>query len=108
VRGFALTVPGNPLTPTLSPNGERERAECAAVRGFDLSMPNPLTPTLSPPGRGVIDSPEAGSACSLSRRERGGVRGFALTVPGNPLTPTLSPNGERERAECAADSRNLP
>jgi len=42
------------------------------------------------------DALEAGSACSLSHRERGGVRGFELSISGNPLSPTLSPNGERE------------
>ena len=42
------------------------------------------------------DELKAGSACSLSHRERGGVRGFELSISGNPLTPTLSPNGERE------------
>jgi hypothetical protein len=44
----------------------------------------------------------ASSVCSLSHRERGGVRGHSLSMAGNPLTPTLSPNGERERAEFAA------
>jgi NitT/TauT family transport system substrate-binding protein len=33
------------------------------------------------------------SACSLSRRERGGVRGYNLSRDPNPLTPTLSPTG---------------
>jgi ABC-type nitrate/sulfonate/bicarbonate transport system substrate-binding protein len=32
----------------------------------------------------------ANSACSLSRRERGGVRGYKLSINPNPLTPTLS------------------
>jgi gamma-glutamyltranspeptidase / glutathione hydrolase len=35
----------------------------------------------------------ANSAGSLSRRERGGVRGYKLAVDPNPLTPTLSPAG---------------
>jgi len=34
--------------------------------------------------------------CSLSRRERGGVRALRLSMTGNPLTPALSPSGERE------------
>jgi hypothetical protein len=33
------------------------------------------------------------SACSLSRRERGGVRGYNLSINPTPLTPTLSPAG---------------
>src|SRR5215510_10401233 len=35
----------------------------------------------------------ASAACSLSRRERGGVRGYKLSRVPNPLTPTLSPAG---------------
>jgi hypothetical protein len=31
VRGYSLSMAGNPLTPTLSPNGERERTEFAAL-----------------------------------------------------------------------------
>src|SRR5215510_7872885 len=37
--------------------------------------------------------PAAVAACSLSRRERGGVRGYKLSIGLNPLTPTLSPMG---------------
>jgi hypothetical protein len=44
----------------------------------------------------------AGSVCSLSHRERGGVRGYSLSIACNPLTPALSPNGERERTEYSA------
>src|SRR5262245_14993461 len=36
---------------------------------------------------------ETNSACSLSRRERGGVRGYKLSTSPTPLTPTLSPAG---------------
>src|SRR5262245_32456180 len=35
----------------------------------------------------------ASAACSLSRRERGGVRGYSPSRVPNPLTPTLSPAG---------------
>src|SRR5215813_9080994 len=35
----------------------------------------------------------ATAAGSLSRRERGGVRGYKLSIDPNPLTPTLSPLG---------------
>jgi hypothetical protein len=34
--------------------------------------------------------------------ERGGVRGYGLSMAGNPLTPALSPSGERERTEFVA------
>jgi len=38
VRGFgSLSSAGNPLTPTLSPNGERERTEFAAPAD-DISL----------------------------------------------------------------------
>src|SRR5262249_38256171 len=38
------------------------------------------------------------AACSLSRRERGGVRGYKLSIDPNPLTPTLSPAGRGRSA----------
>jgi hypothetical protein len=34
-----------------------------------------------------------GSLCSLSHWERGGVRGYAVSIGSPPLTPTLSPSG---------------
>src|SRR4029453_10511717 len=34
-----------------------------------------------------------GSVCPLCRRERGGVRGYGLSIDPSPLTPTLSPAG---------------
>src|SRR5439155_2624106 len=37
---------------------------------------------------------QAGSACSLSHRERGGVRGCSPSRVQNPLTPTPSPTGQ--------------
>jgi ABC-type nitrate/sulfonate/bicarbonate transport system substrate-binding protein len=38
------------------------------------------------------------AACSLSRRERGGVRGYKLSINPTPLTPTLSPLGRGSSA----------
>jgi outer membrane lipoprotein YfiO len=46
----------------------------------------------------------ANSAGSLSRRERGGVRGYKLSVDPNPLTPTLSPAGRGSPAVPWLDS----
>jgi hypothetical protein len=50
----------------------------------------------------MTDTLEAGSACSLSQRESGGVRGFALSFPHDPPHPNPLPSGEREPAEFAA------
>ncbi len=36
---------------------------------------------------------ETRSVCSPSRWERGGVRGYGLSMDLSPLTPTLSPKG---------------
>src|SRR4030095_13519421 len=51
-----------------------------------------------PPGRGAdLNQMNSGhdraavAACSLSQRERGGVRGYRLSIDPIPLTPTLSP-----------------
>src|SRR5256885_13575454 len=44
------------------------------------------------------------AACSLSRRERGGVRGYKLSIDPNPLTPTLSPAGRGSPAVPRSDS----
>jgi tripartite-type tricarboxylate transporter receptor subunit TctC len=38
VRGYSLSMAGNPLTPTLSPNGERERTEFAALFAGSRSL----------------------------------------------------------------------
>jgi hypothetical protein len=38
VRGYTLSMAGNPLTPTLSPNGERERTEFAALFAGSRSL----------------------------------------------------------------------
>src|SRR6266567_2966624 len=45
----------------------------------------------------MIDTLAAGSAGSLSHRERVGVRGSGLSRVYNPLTPTLSPSGRGSR-----------
>jgi hypothetical protein len=52
----------------------------------------------------MIYSEAPSSACSLSHRERGGVRGYSLSIVPNPLTPPLLPCGEREQTEFAAAS----
>src|SRR5262245_66456778 len=44
------------------------------------------------------------AACSLSRRERGGVRGYKLSISPNPLTPTLSPAGRGSPAVPQSES----
>src|SRR5262245_11227719 len=44
------------------------------------------------------------AACSLSRRERGGVRGYKLSRDPNPLTPTLSPAGRGSPAVPRGES----
>jgi hypothetical protein len=49
-----------------------------------------------------------GSLCSLSHRERGGVRGFALTMGFEPPHPNPLPKGERERTESTACSPSFP
>ena len=75
----------------------------------------------------VIGALQACSVCSLSRApracpgrvlniaqvgharlawERGGVKGFGLSLLSTPLTPTLSPNGERERTALVAAPSN--
>jgi len=55
------------------------------------------------PSRVVDQAVAANAVRSLSRRERGGVRGLGLSAQsGNPLTPALSPSGEREPTEFAA------
>jgi hypothetical protein len=36
VRGYSLSMAGNPLTPTLSPNGERERTETVAPPAHEI------------------------------------------------------------------------
>jgi hypothetical protein len=41
----------------------------------------------------VSQSRATHSVCSLSLWERGGVRGYALSIEPAPLTPTLSPLG---------------
>ena len=41
----------------------------------------------------------AGSLCSLSHRERGGVRGCVLLMGFEPPHPNPLPKGERERTE---------
>src|SRR5262249_57432446 len=46
----------------------------------------------------------ANAAGSLSRRERGGVRGYKLSWDLNPLTPTLSPAGRGSPALPWSDS----
>jgi len=46
----------------------------------------------------------ASSAGSLSRRERGGVRGYELSIGPNPLTPTLSPLGRGSPAVPCIES----
>jgi hypothetical protein len=76
VRGFALSLRRNPLTPTLSPAG----------RGSSPSSRQPFSLMLAM--RELREAREASSACSLCRWERGGVRGFALSLRRNPLTPT--------------------
>jgi lysophospholipase L1-like esterase len=84
VRGFGSITAGNPLTPTLSPKGEREHT---AARYRDLC---PL------PG-----GERAARFCKIKEW----VRGFgSIMLAGNPLTPTLSPKGEREHTESAARS----
>jgi hypothetical protein len=50
----------------------------------------------------MIDGLEAGSVCSLSHWERGGVRGYGLSIGIEPPHPLLLPAGERERTEIAA------
>jgi hypothetical protein len=50
----------------------------------------------------MIDALEVGSVCSLSHRERGGVRGYGLSIGLEPPHPNPLPNGERERTEIAA------
>jgi hypothetical protein len=50
----------------------------------------------------MIDALEAGSVCSLSHRERGGVRGYGLSRGIEPPHPNPLPAGERERTEIAA------
>jgi hypothetical protein len=50
----------------------------------------------------------AGSLCSLSHRERGGVRGFALSMGFEPPHPNPLPKGERERTEFAACLLSFP
>jgi hypothetical protein len=43
----------------------------------------------------MTDTLEAGSACSLSQRESGGVRGFALSFPHDPPHPNPLPSPSR-------------
>src|SRR5438067_9472212 len=103
-------------SPCSLPHRERD-----GVKGLSLSLvQSPLTPTLSPPGRGgspssrlapttpgtgarcpsgsdreflMIATPEACSACSLSHREWGGVRGLGFSVVSSPRIPSLYPSG---------------
>jgi hypothetical protein len=49
-----------------------------------------------------------GSLCSLSHRERGGVRGFALSMGLGPPHPNPLPKGEREQTESAACLLSFP
>src|SRR5262249_10723973 len=44
----------------------------------------------------------ANSVCSLSHREKGGVRGYDLSMKPNPLTPALSPAGRGSPTKFAA------
>jgi hypothetical protein len=50
----------------------------------------------------LVDALEAGSVCSLSHKERGGVRGYGLSIGIEPPHPNPLPDGERERTEIAA------
>jgi hypothetical protein len=50
----------------------------------------------------VFDDLSAGSAASLSHRERVGVRGYGLSMGSEPPHPNPLPNGERERAQIGA------
>src|SRR5262249_59480240 len=50
----------------------------------------------------MTDAVEAGSVCSLSHRERDGVRGSGLSISLEPPHPRPLPDGERERTERAA------
>jgi hypothetical protein len=43
----------------------------------------------------------ASSVCSLSHRERGGVRGLGLSLGFEPPHPNPIPTGERERTESS-------
>src|SRR5262245_63171788 len=58
-----------------------------AVAGASSAASTMLTLRTSSWGRA------ASSVCSLSHRERGGVRGYGLSIDPIPLTPTLSPSG---------------
>src|SRR5438067_7169325 len=91
VKGLSLSLVQRPLTPTLSPPG---RGGSPSSR---LAPTTPGTGARCPSGSDreflMIATPEACSACSLSHREWGGVRGLGFSSVRSPLTPPLSPAG---------------
>ena len=56
----------------------------------------------------VSSALDASSLCSLSLRERGGVRGYGLSIGFDPPHPNPLPAGERERTALAARYSNCP
>src|SRR2546421_6894349 len=59
----------------------------------------PPSSSLIPVSKKLIDGGATGSVCCLSRRERGGVRGYDLSIEPYPPHPDPLPCGERERTE---------
>src|SRR5262245_30569218 len=57
-----------------------------------------MAPELAALSLGLGHGHAALAASSLSRRERGGVRGYKLSIGPNPLTPALSPAGRGSSA----------
>src|SRR5262249_33773154 len=71
------------------PVGPRDRSRARRQERVPLQESH-LRPLEHAPMK-LIHIASTSSACSLSHREKGGVRGYGLSRNPNPLTPTLSP-----------------